>query len=41
MKSRGFEQLRVYALAEQLADEIWPMVQRWNAFGGIPWEANW
>jgi four helix bundle protein len=32
MKSRGFEQLRVYALAEQLADEIWPMVQRWNAF---------
>ena len=32
MKSRGFEELRVYGLAEKLADEVWNMVQKWNPF---------
>ena len=32
MKSRGFEELRVYGLAESLADEVWPIVRTWNAF---------
>jgi len=32
MKSRGFEELRVYGLAEKLADEVWPIVGQWNAF---------
>jgi four helix bundle protein len=29
MGTRGFEELRVYQLAEQLADRIWDMVQKW------------
>ena len=29
MGTRGFEELRVYQLAEQLADRIWDMVQTW------------
>jgi four helix bundle protein len=29
MGTRGFEELRVYQLAEQLADRIWDMVQGW------------
>jgi four helix bundle protein len=32
MKSRGFEELRVYQLAEKLADEVWEMVRKWNTF---------
>lgn len=31
MKS-NFEKLRVYQLAEQLADEIWDLVNSWNQF---------
>jgi four helix bundle protein len=32
MKSRGFEDLRVYSLAEKLADEVWSMARTWNTF---------
>jgi four helix bundle protein len=32
LKSRGFEKLRVYVLAESLADEVWTMVLEWNVF---------
>lgn len=32
MKSAGFEKLRVYRLAENLADEIWSIVIRWDIF---------
>lgn len=28
----GFEKLRVYQMAEQLADEVWEMVSRWDVF---------
>jgi four helix bundle protein len=28
----GFEKLRVYQLAETLADSIWEIVTRWNSF---------
>jgi four helix bundle protein len=31
-KTRGFETLRVYQLAEKLADEIWKTVQKWDLF---------
>ena len=30
MERTGFENLRVYQLAEQLADEIWHLVLGWN-----------
>ena len=30
MERTGFENLRVYQLAEQLADEIWNLVLGWN-----------
>jgi four helix bundle protein len=30
MAKRRFEDLRVYQLAEQLADEIWSLVLRWD-----------
>lgn len=32
MSRTNFENLRVYQLAEELADEIWKIVFRWNAF---------
>lgn len=32
MTKRGFESLRVYQLAEQLADEIWDIVIGWEPF---------
>ncbi len=32
MKTRGFEQLRVYQLSENLADEIWTIVRKWDPF---------
>jgi four helix bundle protein len=32
MKSHGFEDLRVYRLAEKLADEVWDMAWKWGAF---------
>jgi four helix bundle protein len=32
MKTRGFEQLRVYGLAEKLSDEVWTTVLKWNTF---------
>ena len=32
MKNTSFEKLRVYRLAEKLADEIWPIVIRWDNF---------
>jgi four helix bundle protein len=32
MKTRGFEKLRVYGLAEKLADEVWTMAVKWNTF---------
>ena len=32
MSRTNFENLRVYKLAEELADEIWKIVFRWNAF---------
>ncbi len=30
MASRSFEQLRVYQLAEELADSIWEIARRWE-----------
>lgn len=30
MKSRSFEELRVYLLAEELADVIWAIVRSWD-----------
>ena len=30
----NFENLRVYQLAEQLADEVWKIVTSWNRFAG-------
>lgn len=32
MRDTGFEKLRVYRLAEELADDIWSMVTRWDGF---------
>jgi len=32
MRDTGFEKLRVYRLAEKLADDIWSMVTRWDGF---------
>ncbi|HLZ53613.1 MAG TPA: four helix bundle protein [Verrucomicrobiae bacterium] len=32
MSKTNFEKLRVYQLAEQLADEIWNIVLRWDTF---------
>jgi four helix bundle protein len=32
MSRTNFENLRVYKLSEELADEIWKIVLRWNAF---------
>jgi len=32
MSRTNFENLRVYKLSEELADEIWKIVFRWNAF---------
>ena len=32
MSRTNFENLRVYKLSEQLADEIWKIVFRWNTF---------
>jgi four helix bundle protein len=32
MKKTNFENLRVYQLAEKLADEIWSIVLRWDNF---------
>ena len=31
MASKGFEELRVYQLAEELADDIWRFVCRWDS----------
>lgn len=30
MTTRGFEELRVYQLAEKLADDIWNVVRNWD-----------
>ena len=32
MPRTNFENLRVYALAEKLADEVWNTVRKWDAF---------
>ncbi|MGA2855181.1 MAG: four helix bundle protein, partial [Verrucomicrobiota bacterium] len=32
MSRTHFENLRVYKLSEELADEIWTIVIRWDAF---------
>lgn len=32
MAKTNFESLRVYQLSETLADEIWTIVMKWNAF---------
>jgi four helix bundle protein len=32
MGRTNFENLRVYKLSEELADEVWKIVLRWNAF---------
>jgi four helix bundle protein len=32
MSRTNFENFRVYKLAEELADEIWKIVHRWNTF---------
>jgi four helix bundle protein len=32
MPRTNFENLRVYALAEQLADEVWNTVRKWDTF---------
>ena len=31
LTTRGFEELRVYQLAEVLADEIWKLVRQWDS----------
>jgi len=31
MTTRGFEELRVYQLAEELADDIWKLVRQWDS----------
>ena len=31
MTTRGFEELRVYQLAEMLADDIWKLVRQWDS----------
>jgi four helix bundle protein len=33
MSGKGFEQLEVYRLAEDLSDKIWSLVLQWNVFG--------
>jgi four helix bundle protein len=30
MASKSFEQLRVYRLSEDLADDVWNVIMRWN-----------
>jgi len=40
MGQTNFEKLRVYQLAEQLADLIWKIVIKWNFFEGYDWEAD-
>jgi four helix bundle protein len=35
--ARSFEELRVYQLAEQLADAIWLIVRRWDYFSRDAW----
>lgn len=32
MEKTNFEKLRVYRLAEDLADEVWKIVRRWDPF---------
>lgn len=32
MGSKGFEELEVYQLSEQLADDVWNLVIKWNSF---------
>ncbi|QSJ16843.1 four helix bundle protein [Nostoc sp. UHCC 0702] len=32
MSSQYFQELRVYKLAEKLADEIWQIVEKWDMF---------
>lgn len=32
MAKKGFQELRVYQLAEQLADNIWKIVEVWEPF---------
>lgn len=32
MAKSNFENLRVYRLSENLADQIWPIVLKWNIF---------
>jgi len=32
MTSTNFENLRIYQLSEKLSDNIWDIVDRWNAF---------
>jgi four helix bundle protein len=32
MEKKGFENLRVFRLAEELADAVWDLVIRWDAF---------
>jgi four helix bundle protein len=31
-KTKGFEELQVYQLAEKLADEIWQIARQWERF---------
>ncbi len=32
MAKTNFENLRIYQLSEQLADEVWNIVQKWDSF---------
>ena len=32
METRGFEELRVYRVAERLGDLVWALVQQWTPF---------
>jgi four helix bundle protein len=32
MSTKGFQELRVYQLAERLADNIWKIVDEWDSF---------
>ena len=40
MAKTNFENLRVYGLAEQVADEIWQLVLQWDNFVRHRWQAD-
>ncbi|CAN5494454.1 hypothetical protein BH18ACI3_BH18ACI3_05980 [soil metagenome] len=39
MPKTNFENLRVYQFSEELADEVWSIVTKWDYCRGHGWEA--